>query len=137
MPFSRIAPLFVCFVGLLAGCSGAGRSMSTVPENGYENTLNYQVQAQVFSDDEGKCTRVTVKVRPQNKLYGENMPPSRLQLIDDDCLPPIHFERIEYTDRNSGDFVRLSGPEIAQFWSRFYNMESEITQWLWQEGVGG
>ena len=120
---------------LLPACSGTGMRMRQVPENGYEYTINYQFQAQVFEDADGNCKKLVVRVRPLNKVYWREPPPDRLQLFDDDCLSPVKFERISYLEVKTGDRVRLSGFEVVQFWSQQFRLEDELISWLWREEI--
>lgn len=120
---------------LLPACSGHGYRMQEVPEQGYEQTLNYQFQAQVFSDEEGECKRVVVRVRPLNKGYVTEPPPNRLQLIDEDCFRPIQFERAQYLSRQNGGLVRLNGPEVANFLGSQVRLSNELYDWLWRAGI--
>ena len=122
--------------GFLSACSGTGGlKMHEVPANGYEHTLNYQFQAQVYSDDSGACKRIVVRVKPLNKLYWKKPPPDRLQLFDDDCLAPVRFERIQYLSKESRRVERLSGPEVAYFWSEYFRLQDELISWLWREEI--
>ncbi len=117
----------------LSSCSGPGLRMREVPRNGYEQTLNYQFQAQVFEDANGQCKRMIVRVRALNKIYWKKPPPDRLQLIDDDCLKPIRFEHVHYLSTEGDGLVRLSGPEVNRFWSEQFRLEDELIGWLWRE----
>ena len=123
-------------VCLLPACSGSGLKMREVPDTGnYEQTLNYQFQAKVFADKEGDCQKLVVRVRPINKVYWKEAPPSRLQLFDDDCMSPVRFERVEYLSRKGAGLVRLSGAEVNYFWSEQFRLEDELIGWLWQKGI--
>ena len=125
---------FVLAVSLPA-CSGSGFVVHTVPENGYGHTLNYQFQAQVQTDDEGKCTKFSVRVKALNKVYWKTPPPDRLQLFDDDCLSPVRFERAHFISRETRGPVQLYGPELTYFWSEQYRLEDELISWLWEKGI--
>ena len=130
-----IAALLILFAGVLPACSGTGLKMRQVPANGYEQTLNYQFQAQVYADSDGKCRKLVVRVRPLNKVYWKEPPPDRLQLFDDDCTSPVRFERVNYIDTDTGEQVRLHGFEVAYFWSEQFRLEDELIGWLWREGI--
>lgn len=126
----------LCLVAfLLQACaSSSGGSVRQVPENGYEQTQNYQFQAQVHSDSLGRCQRIVVRVEAQSKLYTRGKPPSRLQLVDEDCMSPVRFESARYlSDR--GNVVQLSGIEVDNFLGRNTRLEDELIGWLWREGV--
>ena len=120
---------------LIQGCKSSGITSHQVPENGFAQSLNYQFQAKVHADEEGTCRRLVVLVRPINKLYSREAPPERLQLFDDDCLSPVRFERIYYTARQTGEQVRLIGTEVIGFWNQNFRLESELSEWLWSEGI--
>ncbi len=129
---------FILLVAVVIGgsaCSGSGLRMREVPANGYEHTLNYKFQAQVYSDDNGRCQRMVVRVRPINKVYWKKPPPDRLQLFDDDCLTPVRFERIQYLSRERKGMERLSGPQVAYFWSENFRLQDELISWIWREDV--
>ncbi|MEM8486675.1 MAG: hypothetical protein AAF564_14070 [Bacteroidota bacterium] len=108
--------------------------MHQVPENGYEQTLNYQFQAQVHADEKGECQKIVIRVKPINKVYWKTPPPQRLQIYDDDCMAPVRFERLQYLAR-SGGMVRLNGIELSRFWSEQFRLEDELIGWLWREGI--
>ena len=121
---------------LVQACSaGPGFKRTQVPSNGYDHTLNYQFQAQVFADSEGDCQRIVVKVKPLNKVYWKTPPPDRLQLFDDDCNSPVRFERIQYLGEQGEGLRRLSGIEITYFWSDQFRLQDELISWLWDEGI--
>ena len=126
-----LLPTAAC--ALIVGCSGPSLQLQQFPDNGYAQTLNYQFQAQVHTDSEGRCKKMSVRVRPLNKVYWKEPPPERLQLFDDDCMSPVRFERIHYI--NNEGIVQLSGPEITQFWSSYFRLEDELVGWLWREGI--
>ncbi len=122
--------------GLLSACSGASDLvMREVPVNGFAQTLNYEFQAQVYENAQGQCKRMTVRVKPLNKVYWRTPPPDRLQLFDDDCYSPIRFERIQYIAGNAGGVVRLSGPQLNLFWSEQFRLQDELLGWLWRQGI--
>ncbi len=123
------------FAALLQACSGPWLQVRHVPEDGYERTLNYQFQARVHSDSLGDCHMLVVRVKPLNKMYSKQEPPSRLQLFDDDCMSPLRFERIQYHSKGNGSLVRLAGPEVTQFLSEYDRLEGELVGWLWRAGV--
>ncbi len=114
-------------------CSGSGLQHRQLPEDQYAQTLNFQFQAQIFEDGEGRCKSFSVRVRPVNKLYLRDAPPDRLQIFDDDCLSPVLFERVQYV--SDGGVVLLSGSEVSRFMSTHFRLESELVGWLWQEGI--
>lgn len=120
---------------LLQGCAGAGSQVLRVPPEGYDQTTNYQFQAQVHADAQGTCQQLVVRVKALNKLYTQDAPPSRLQLFDDDCEYPIQFERVQYLSRQTGENVRLVGAEIDHFWGENVRLQNELMAWLWREGV--
>ena len=128
--------LLILLVGL-SSCTGAGNSVTFVPENGYAKTLNYQFQATIRATGEGECQQIIVRVRPLNKMYSGDQPPDRLQLIDDDCNLPVRFERVNYIERRTSNPVRLTGFEVNRFWIANSKMETEMTEWLWRSGIGG
>ncbi len=133
-----IGPLFttlLIFTGLIPACSGPGFRMHQVPEHGYDQTLNYQFQAQVHADLEGRCKQIIVRVRPLNKVYWRKPPPDRLQLFDDNCFSPVRFERVHYISKRTGQSVRLSGREVIQFMSEYSHLENELIGWLWRKGI--
>ena len=125
--------MFLGFALFLQACSGPGLTMRQVPENGYQRTLNYQFQAQVHADLDGTCKMMIVRVKPLNKMYGENEPPPRLQLFDDDCLSPLRFERVQYL--SGSGYVRLSGVDVGRFLGDNFHLESVLIEWLCNEGV--
>lgn len=119
----------------LLACGGkAWLSVRHVPENGYEETLNYRFRATVHADSLDNCRTMSVEVRPINKVYRGGAPPSRLQLFDDDCRDPVRFERAQFITE-SGEPVRLSGSEVNRFLSDFVRLEDELMGWLWRAGV--
>ena len=120
---------------VLPACSGAGLRMQQVPHNGYDSTIHYRFQAQVYSDDDGECQRLVVRVRPLNKVYWRTPPPDRLQLFDDDCMNPVRFERATFISPDTREPVQLFGPELNGFWSDQYRLQDELISWLWREGV--
>lgn len=120
----------------LSACKGPGFTVTNVPENGYEQTINYQFQATIRADADGECQQLIVRVRPLSKMYSGNQPPDRLQLYDDDCDQPLRFERINYIERETSEPVRLSGPEVYRFWIDYSKIEGEMIEWLWRAGVG-
>ncbi|MEZ4701460.1 MAG: hypothetical protein R2834_14075 [Rhodothermales bacterium] len=129
--------VLILLAGCLSACSGAaGLTIRDVPANGYDQTLNYEFQAQVYEDAQGKCKRMVVRVRPINKVYWKTPPPDRLQLYDDDCYSPIRFERIQYLAGGAGGIVRLSGPQVNLFWSEQFRLQDELLGWLWRQGIG-
>ena len=137
-PLASNALLWAILLGIglsLQGCSDPWLRMHRVPENGYEQTRNYQFQAQVHADESGECKMMVVRVRPLNKLYSKGEPPSRLQLFDDDCMSPLRFERAHYISKQTGGQVNLHGSEMVHFWSDNVRLESELIEWLWREGV--
>ena len=119
--------------GFLPACAGSGFTVSQVPDNGYDRTLNYQFQAQVHADPDGVCKQIVVRVRPLNKVYWKEPPPDRLSLYDDDCLSPVRFERVHYLAKDG--LVRLSGVEVNYFWSENFRLEDELVSWLWQKEI--
>lgn len=126
--------LFLLAFLVQACASSNGGSVRQVPENGYEQTQNYQFQAQVHADSLGRCQRIVVRVEAQSKLYTRGKPPSRLQLIDEDCFSPVRFESARYlSDR--GNVVQLSGTEVDNFLARNSRLEDELIGWLWREGI--
>ena len=122
-------------VAALFSCSGPAYKMRQFPENGYDQTINYQFQAQVHADAEGRCRKLVVRVRPLNKVYWKTPPPDRLQLFDDDCTQPVRFERINYLSTNGDGMVRLTGIEVNRFWSEQFRLQDELISWLWREEV--
>lgn len=135
-PISGFNPAILCLLalGLQACASSGGGSVRQVPENGYEQTQNYQFQAQVHADSTGRCQRIVIRVEALSKLYTRGKPPSRLQLIDEDCYSPVRFESARYlSDR--GNVVQLSGTEVDRFLSQNSRLEDELIGWLWREGV--
>ena len=126
--------LFVLTV-LLQACSGPSLRVRQVPEDGFKRTLNYQFQAQVHADSGGNCKMLSVRVKALNKIYGKGEPPPRLRLFDDDCLSPLRFERAQFVSKQTGEQVRLFGPEVVQFLSQHVRLEDELIGWLWREGV--
>ncbi|MFK7844658.1 MAG: hypothetical protein AB8G77_05100 [Rhodothermales bacterium] len=122
---------------ILPACAGgkAGLKMHAVPYNGFDQTLNFQFQAQVFKTDEGECKRMVVRVKPLNKVYWKTPPPDRLQLYDDDCLSPVRFERLQFLSRESGGLQHLAGPEINFFWSEHFRLQDELVGWLWSSEI--
>ncbi len=127
---------FLLVLGLfLQACSGGRLYIRSVPDEGYGQTTNYQFQARIHADSVGTCTKMVVRVRPVNKLYLRGRPPSRLQLFDDDCIRPLRFERVNYVSERTGEAVRLSGPDVAQFFSNHFRLENELIAWLFDEGV--
>ena len=108
--------------------------MRQIPSNGYVQTQNYQFQAQVQSDEKGQCQRIVVNVRAVNKLYTRGMPPSRLQLVDEDCYSPVRFESARYVS-DKGSPVQLSGIEVDRFLADNVLLEDELIGWLWREGL--
>ena len=131
--FQKRYLLLLFLAGVLPACASSGYSVSRVPDNGYDRTLNYQFQAQVHADENGVCKQLVVRVKPINKIYWKEPPPDRLQLFDDDCLSPVRFERLQYL-ANDG-LVRLSGVQITHFWSENFRMEDELVSWLWQKEI--
>ena len=119
----------------LQACSGPWLRVRHVPEDGYKQTLNYQFQARVHSDSLGECKMIVVRVKALNKVYTKEPPPSRLQLFDDDCMSPVRFERVHYISNETGEHVRLQGPEVVRFLSEHIRLEDELIGWLWREGV--
>lgn len=119
----------------LPACSGSGLRMQQVPHNGYDHTINYRFQAQVYTDEDGECKRFVVRVRPINKVYWKQPPPDRLQLYDDDCLNPVRFERASFISPHTREPVQLYGPELTGFWSQQFRLEDELIGWLWRAGV--
>lgn len=132
---STFPALIFCASLVMAGCSGAGFQVQQLPPNGYDQTLNYQFQAQVYSNAEGECMRMTVRVKALNKVYWKKPPPERLQLFDDDCMSPLRFERVQYYSADDAALVRLVGIEVSRFWSEYFRLEDELMGWLWREGV--
>ena len=134
-PRNRFYLLFL-LVGVLSACAGTSDLvMREVPANGFAQTLNYEFQAQVYENDQGECKRMTVRVKPLNKVYWRAPPPDRLQLFDDDCYSPIRFERIQYIARNAGGVIHLSGPQVSLFWSEQFRLQDELLGWLWRQGI--
>lgn len=130
--------LFIAILALtifLPACGRTWLSVRQVPENGFEQTLNYQFQARVHSDEDNKCEQLTVEVKAINKMYSEGEPPPRLQLYDDDCQSPVRFERAQYVSKDTGEHIWLSGPEVGRFLGGFKNLENELVGWLWRAGV--
>ena len=126
----------VLLVFVLQACSGPWLQVRQVPENGYEQTLHYQFQAQVHGDSLGACKMLVVRVKALNKVYTRgDAPPPRLKLFDDDCMSPLRFERVHYLSKETGEPVRLSGPAVIHFLSEHIRLEDELIGWLWREGV--
>lgn len=119
----------------LPACSGPWLQVHYVPENGYEQTRNYQFQAQVHADSLGQCKMMVISVKALSKLYSRGEPPPRLQLFDDDCKSPLRFERVQYMSSRTGEHVRLAGSEVVHFLNDNVLLESELIEWLWHEGV--
>ena len=117
---------------VLQACSGPWLQVRQVPEDGYEQTLHYQFQAQVHGDAEGNCKRMVVRVKAFNSKVD---PPPRLQLFDDDCMSPVRFERAQYVSKETGEHIRLSGPAVFHFLSDHIRLEDELIGWLWRAGV--
>ncbi len=109
--------------------------MREVPLHGFDQTLNFEFQAQVFENADGECKRLVVRVKPLNKVYWKTPPPDRLQLYDDNCFSPIRFERVQYLARDAGGIVRLSGPQVTLFWSEQFRLQDELLGWLWRQGI--
>lgn len=126
----------ILILGLfLPACGNPWLKVRSVPEDGYEQTLNYQFQARVHSDSSGKCQMMVVSVRPIAKMYSGGEPPSRLQLFDDDCVSPVRFERAHFISKETGEQVRLSGSEVTRFLGEYQRLENELMGWLWRAGV--
>ena len=124
--------LLLVFAVFLPACSGPWLQVRQVPEDGYEQTLHYQFQAQIHDDAEGQCKMMIVRV----KAFGtKEDPPPRLQLFDDDCLSPLRFERVHYISKETGEHIRLSGSAVFHFLSEHIRLENELVGWLWREGV--
>ena len=130
--FLSVITLFT-FALLFSACGSAGLRVQHVPDHGYEQTLNYQFQAQVFRDAAGQCRKLIVRVRPLNKIYWRAPPPERLQMYDDDCLSPVRFERVHYLA--SDGLIRLNGIEVSYFFSENFRLEDELIGWLWRSGI--
>lgn len=120
---------------LLQGCGGAGSQVQHVPENGYEQTSNYQFQARMHTDADSTCQQLVVRVEALNKLYLKEKPPSRLQLFDDDCEQPIEFNRVHYVSEETGEPVSLDGSEMTRFWSENERLQHELMGWLARAGL--
>lgn len=133
-PRALVGLLLIAVLIALEACSGPWVSVRNVPEDGYEQTVNYQFQAQVHSDDSGTCKMMVVRVKALSKLYTRQEPPSRLQLFDDDCTSPLRFERVSYLSKEGGQ-VRLSGIDVVHFLGQYSRLEDELVGWLWREGV--
>lgn len=131
--FQKRNLLLLLLAGALPACAGSAFTINQVPENGYDRTLNFQFQAQVHQDEDGRCKQIVVRVRPLNKMYWKKPPPDRLQLFDDDCLSPVRFERVNYLARDG--MVQLSGVEVNYFWSENFRLEDELVSWLWQKEI--
>lgn len=116
-------------------CSGPWLRVRQVPEDGYEQTLHFQFQAQVHSDSLGTCKRMMVRVKVLTKVYAQEQLPPRLQLFDDDCISPLRFERVRYVSLQTGEQVRLSGSAVIHFLSDYTRLEDELIGWLWREGI--
>ena len=127
--------ILLVFAVFLQACSGPWLRVRQVPEDGYEQTLHYQFQAQIHGDSDGQCKRMVVRVKALNKVYTKGEPPPRLRLFDDDCMSPLRFERVHYVSRQTGEHVRLSGSEVVHFFSEHIRLEDELIGWLWREGV--
>ena len=119
----------------LQACSDPWLRVRQVPEDGYEQTLHYQFQAQIHGDSLGQCKKMVVRVKALNKVYRGGEPPPRLQLFDDDCIDPIRFERVQYVSKETGEHVRLSGSAVIHFLSEHARLENELIGWLWREGI--
>ncbi len=119
----------------MQACSGPWLRVRHVPEDGYQQTINYQFQARVHDDDDGICRMMVVRVKALNKMYSKQEPPPRLQLFDDDCASPLRFERVQYVATETGEHVRLSGTDVVRFLSDYSRLEDELIGWLWREGV--
>lgn len=120
----------------LSACGGSSwLSVRRVPEDGFAQTLNYQFQAQVHADSLGNCHMLIVEVKPLNKVYNEGEPPPRLKLFDDNCNSPVRFERAQYVSRETGESVRLTGPQVGRFLDSFARLENELVGWLWRAGI--
>ena len=50
-------------------------------------------------------------------------------------MSPLRFERVQYIARYTGEHVRLSGSDVAHFFSDNLRLEGELVEWLWHEGV--
>ncbi len=128
-----LANLLVFF---LHACSaGPWLKVRQVPEDGYEQTLHYQFQAQIHGDSLGNCKKMVVRVKSFSKVFANDEIPARLQLFDDDCISPIRFERVQYISNETGEHVRLSGTAVIHFLSDYIRLEDELLGWLWRQGV--
>ena len=134
-PFALQIGILLFVALILQSCSGPSFKRVQVPENGYDQTLNYQFQAQVYADSDGECQRITIRVKAINKVYWKTPPPDRLQLFDDDCNRPVRFERVQYLGDRGEGLRRLSGIEVSYFWSEQYRLQDELISWLWEEGI--
>lgn len=134
-PYGLFFAILLFFAAFLHACSGPWLQVRHVPDDGYERTRNYQFQAQIHSDSDGQCKMMSVRVKALNKLYSRDQPPPRLQLFDDDCMSPLRFERVQFISRETGEHVRLSGPDVVHFLSDNDRLEGELIEWLWSEGV--
>lgn len=133
---ARYGVLLALVLGfLLQACSGPWLRVRHVPEDGFDQTLNYQFQAQVHADSLGECRMIVVRVKALNKMYSKEEPPSRLQLFDDDCMSPVRFERVQFLSNETGEPVRLSGTEVIHFFSDYHRLEDELMGWLWRAEV--
>lgn len=120
---------------LLPACTGTGLQVRHVPKDGYDKTTNYQFQARVHADSLGQCQMLTVRVKALSKIYSKGEPPPRLKLFDDDCMSPVRFERVHFISKENGGQVRLSGSDVAHFWSENARLEDELIGWLWRAGA--
>ena len=126
--------LFAILFGF-AACSGPWLQVRQVPEEGYEQTLHYQFQAQIHDDADGQCKMLAVRVKPFSTFYRAGQLPPRLELYDDDCMSPLRFERVHYISIETGEHIRLSGSAVIQFLSEHIRLEDELIGWLWRQGV--
>ena len=125
----------ILFILFLQACSGPWLQVRQVPEDGYEQTLHFEFQAQVHGDSLGNCKMMVVRVKAHSKVYSEAVLPPRLQLFDDDCISPVRFERVHYISRETGEHIRLSGPAVIHFLSDHIRLEDELIGWLWRAGI--
>lgn len=106
-----------------------------MPADGFAQTINYELRADVHDDESGRCRMLVVHVRALNKVYSKQEPPPRLQLFDDDCNPPLRFERVQYVSMETGKQVRLHDKDVVRFLANYSRLEDELVGWLWRQGV--